>query len=213
MVLDTQWALAWIRGCARLASEHREELIDLDRAIGDADHGENVDRGFAEVVAKLDDLPESATPADILKVTAQTLISTVGGASGPLLGTAFLRASKALTAPTIDASSAAAFIAAALEGIQARGKANEGEKTMVDAWAPAAHAAATAADEGASPADVLARAAAAASQGAADTESMVATKGRASYLGERSVGHRDPGATSSAYFLQAAADAASEEAA
>lgn len=209
MVLDTQWALAWVRGCARLASEHREELIDLDRAIGDADHGENVDRGFAAVVAKLDDLPESVTPADVLRVTAQTLISTVGGASGPLLGTAFLRASKALTAPTIDAPT----VAAALEGIQARGKASEGEKTMVDAWAPAAHAAATAADEGASPADVLARAAAAASQGAADTEPMVATKGRASYLGERSVGHRDPGATSSAYFLQAAADAASEGAA
>lgn len=210
VTLSTDWALAWMNSCAAAAHEHREELIELDRAIGDSDHGENVDRGFRAVVEKMgaEISPEDSTVADILKLTAKTLMSTVGGASGPLLGTAFLRASKAAGSGAIDAPTVAGLIEAALEGITARGKATEGEKTMVDAWAPAARAAREAADAALSPAEVMRAAADAAATGAEDTIPMVATKGRASYLGERSAGHKDPGATSSALFLAAAADAA-----
>lgn len=208
--LSTDWALAWMNNCAAAAHEHREELIELDRAIGDSDHGENVDRGFRAVVEKMgaEIYPEDSTVADVLKLAAKTLMSTVGGASGPLLGTAFLRASKAAGSGAIDAPTVAGLIEAALEGITARGKATEGEKTMVDAWAPAARAAREAADAALSPAEVVRAAADAAATGAEDTIPMVATKGRASYLGERSAGHKDPGATSSALFLAAAADAA-----
>lgn len=210
VTLSTDWALAWMNNCAAAAHEHREELIELDRAIGDGDHGENVDRGFRAVVEKMgaEISPEDSTVADVLKLTAKTLMSTVGGASGPLLGTAFLRASKAAGSGAIDAPTVAGLFEAALEGITARGKAAEGEKTMVDAWAPAARAACEAADAALSPAEVVRAAADAAATGAEDTIPMVATKGRASYLGERSAGHKDPGATSSALFLAAAADAA-----
>ena len=205
--LSSAWAQEWMKSCAEAAREHREELIELDRVIGDSDHGENVDRGFRAVVDKVaaDISSDDSTVADVLKLTAKTLMSTVGGASGPLLGTAFLRAAKAVGTGDIDASTTAALIEAALEGIMTRGKATEGEKTMVDAWAPAARAAADAAQ---SPAEVLRAAADAAAAGADATIPMVATKGRASYLGERSAGHKDPGAASSALFLAAAADAA-----
>lgn len=208
--LSTAWAQEWMKNCAAAAQEHRENLIELDRAIGDSDHGENVDRGFRAVVEKVDAeiSADDSTVADVLKLTAKTLMSTVGGASGPLLGTAFLRAAKATGPGEVDAASVAALIEAALEGIIARGKAAEGEKTMVDAWAPAARAARDAADAAQSPAEVLRAAATAATAGAEATIPMVATKGRASYLGERSVGHKDPGATSSALFIAAAADAA-----
>ncbi|OFN77674.1 MULTISPECIES: dihydroxyacetone kinase subunit DhaL [unclassified Corynebacterium] len=208
--LSTAWAQAWMKNCAAAAHEHREELIELDRAIGDSDHGENVDRGFRAVVEKVDSdiSPETSYVADVLKLTAKTLMSTVGGASGPLLGTAFLRAAKAAGPGEIDAPTTVALIEAALEGITVRGKAAEGEKTMVDAWAPAARAARDAADAAKSPAEVLRAAADAAAAGAEATIPMVATKGRASYLGERSAGHKDPGATSSALFIAAAADAA-----
>ena len=138
-------------------------------------------------------------------------MSTVGGASGPLLGTAFLRAAKAAGTGDLDAATTAAIIEAAVEGISTRGKATEGEKTMVDAWLPAARAAREEADAGRGPADVLRAAADAAAEGAEATIPMVATKGRASYLGERSVGHKDPGAASTALFLAAAADAAQED--
>ncbi|MCF4005688.1 dihydroxyacetone kinase subunit L [Corynebacterium uropygiale] len=208
--LGVEWATRWIEGCAAAAAEHRDELIDLDREIGDADHGENVDRGFRKVTEALGAQAPGSVD-ELLKLVAKTLISTVGGASGPLLGTAFLRASKAAKAAEsgeLGAGDAAALIEAALEGIQSRGHAEEGEKTMVDTWAPAARAAREAADGGASPAEVLRAAAEAAAQGAEATIPLKATKGRASYLGERSVGHKDPGATSSAYFLAAAAAAA-----
>lgn len=208
--LGADWALAWIRECAKVVHEQREALTDLDRAIGDADHGENLDRGFQAVIAKLDG-QECALPADVLKVTAQTLISTVGGASGPLLGTAFLRAAKACP-EAVDGPGAAAILQAALDGIQARGKAKEGEKTMVDAWAPAAKAAADAAEaDKTDAAAVLQAAADAARDGAQATTPMTATKGRASYLGERSQGHQDPGATSSSYLIAAAAATASAD--
>lgn len=207
MTLDKDWAVAWIKGCVKAASENREELIELDRAIGDGDHGENLDRGFSAVSTKLSDL-DASSASDVLKMTATTLMSTVGGASGPLLGTAFLRGAKEVTSEALGPRDIVAMLEAGLAGIQARGKADEGEKTMVDAWAPAVRAAEKAADDGLAPESVLRAAADAALAGAVATGPMKATKGRASYLGERSIGHRDPGAVSSAYLLEAAAKAA-----
>lgn len=204
--LGRDWALAWAALARRVVSEHRIELIELDRAIGDADHGENLDRGFAAVEAKLADAAPQST-AEVLRTVATTLMSSVGGAAGPLYGTAFLRAAKA-AGEELDAAGVADLLEAALGGIMARGKAEAGEKTMVDAWLPAARAARAAADDGADAATALRAAAEAAAGGAVATEPMVATKGRASYLGERSRGHRDPGAQSSALLLAAAAEAA-----
>lgn len=214
MGLDGAWAIAWMRGSAAVVAEHRVELITLDRDIGDGDHGENLDRGFSAILPKLDEQPDDATPADILKLAATTLISTVGGASGPLYGTALLKASIAVAGQEdLDADAVVALLAAARDGIVLRGKAEVGDKTMVDAWTPAVDAASAAAAAGESPARVLAAAADAAWGGAAATEPLVARKGRASYLGERAVGHRDPGAQSTSYLLQAAAAAAEEGAA
>ncbi|AZQ76972.1 MAG: dihydroxyacetone kinase subunit DhaL [Flaviflexus sp.] len=207
MTLGKDWAIAWIEGCVKTVSEHREELIELDRAIGDGDHGENLDRGFTAVKSKLSSADVSNS-GDVLKLVATTLMSTVGGASGPLLGTAFLRASKEVTADNLGPRDVVAMLEAGLAGIQARGKADEGEKTMVDAWAPAVRAAEKAAKDGLAPEAVLRAAADAAQAGAVATGPLKATKGRASYLGERSIGHRDPGATSSAYLLEEAAKAA-----
>lgn len=206
--LGTDWALDWVRRSAAVVAEHKAELSGLDRAIGDGDHGENLDRGFRAVVAKLDDgAPE--TPGAVLKLVATTLISTVGGASGPLLGTAYLKgAQSAGDAATLDAAAVVTFLAAARDGVVARGKADAGDKTMVDAWTPAVDAARQALDGGADATAVLEAAADAAEAGAVETDPLVARKGRASYLGERAVGHRDPGAQSSAYQLRAAADAA-----
>lgn len=209
VVLDVNWAVKWLTLCAQAMAEHRVELIELDRAIGDSDHGENMDRGFQAV---LDKLAEAApeTPGAALKLTAMTLMSKVGGAAGPLYGTAFLRAAAALgDASEIAPETWAAALAAARDGIVARGKAEPGDKTMVDAWTPAAEAAKAAASTG-SPdiLTVLVAAAEAAEAGAAATDPLVARKGRASYLGDRSAGHRDPGAASSALILRAAVGAA-----
>ena len=209
MTLDVGWALDWVRGAATSVAAHRDELVELDRQIGDGDHGTNLDRGFTAVLARLDALDEPpAQVGDVLRLVATTLMSTVGGAAGPLYGTAFLRAAKASAAATLDAPGTVALLEAALEGIVARGNASPGEKTMVDAWAPAVDAAVAAADNGASPAAVLAAAAEAAAEGARATVPLVATKGRASYLGARSAGHLDPGARSSELILRAAAAAA-----
>lgn len=209
MALDVAWALAWVRRTAEVVAEHKVELSELDREIGDGDHGENMNRGFVAVVGKLDALEAPpAEVADVLKLVATTLMSTVGGAAGPLYGTAYLRAAKVTGLEQLDAPAAVAMLEAALEGIVARGKATTGEKTMVDAWTPATVAAQEVAGNGSSPADVLAAAATAAEEGAEATIPLVATKGRASYLGERSAGHKDPGATSTAYILRAAADTA-----
>jgi len=210
MTLGTDWAIDWVRRSAAVIAEHRVELITLDREIGDGDHGENMDRGFAAVMAKLDDLGEGATPADVLKLVATTLISTVGGAAGPLYGTAYLKASGAVAGRSdLDAAALVEALTAARDGIVLRGKAEPGDKTMVDAWTPAVDAARSAAESGASEAEALDAAAAAAASGAETTDALVARKGRASYLGERSAGHRDPGAQSTALILRAAADAAS----
>lgn len=205
MTLDVAWAQAWVRESTRVVTEHREELIELDRQIGDGDHGENMTRGFTAVLARLDALEEPPQlVGDVLRLVATTLMSTVGGAAGPLYGTAYLRAAKATAVPELDSAGVVALLEACLEGVVARGKATVGEKTMVDAWSPAAEAAAAAAARGGAPAEVLAAAADAAEAGAVATIPLVATKGRASYLGERSAGHQDPGATSTALLLRAA---------
>jgi len=210
MTLDVAWAVAWVRESARTVVEHRDELVELDRQIGDGDHGENLRRGFTAVVAKLDALEAPpATVGDVLKLVATTLMSTVGGAAGPLYGTAYLRAAKACAVESLDAAGVVGLLEAGLDGIVARGKATTGEKTMVDAWSPAAEAAAAAASAGSDPVGVLSAAAQAAAQGAQSTVPLVATKGRASYLGERSAGHLDPGARSSQLLLEAAVAAAS----
>lgn len=209
MSLDAAWARRWIESSAADIAEQRDYLVDLDRAIGDGDHGENMDRGFKAAVEALGQA-QPASVAEVLKTVAKTLMSTVGGAAGPLYGTAFLRASKAAGDGELDGAGVAAVIAGALDGIQARGKATTGEKTMVDAWTPALEAARAAAESGSDPAAVLEAAATAAESGAAATEPMRATKGRASYLGERSIGHLDPGAVSTSLILRAAVRAAGE---
>lgn len=189
-------------------SEHREELIALDRAIGDSDHGENMDRGFRAVMEKLAQTPPE-TPGAALKLAAMALMSKVGGAAGPLYGTAYLRAATALgESADVDAAALAGALTAARDGIVARGKAELGDKTMVDAWSPAVQAADEVLVAGGDAVAVLAAAAEAAEVGAVTTDPLVARKGRASYLGERSAGHRDPGAASSALLLRAAATAA-----
>lgn len=196
-----------LRAAALVVQEHRDELVRLDQAIGDADHGENMRRGFTAVLSRLD-ADEPDTPAKALKLVATTLISTVGGAAGPLYGTAFLRASAAAgDSAELDGAAVARVLQAALDGVVARGKAVVGDKTMVDALTPAVTAAASA---NGSVAAALSAAADAAAEGAESTVPMVARKGRASYLGERSAGHMDPGARSTALLLRAFADAAAK---
>ncbi|GAB3557506.1 dihydroxyacetone kinase subunit DhaL [Arthrobacter alkaliphilus] len=208
MGLGVEWAVDWLTLSARRIAEHREELIALDRAIGDSDHGENMDRGFQAVMEKLAQSPPE-TPGAALKLAAMALMSKVGGAAGPLYGTAYLRAATALGESTdIDAAALAGALTAARDGIVARGKAVLGDKTMVDAWSPAVEAADEVLAAGGDAVAVLAAAAEAAEVGAVTTDPLVARKGRASYLGERSAGHRDPGAASSALLLRAAATAA-----
>ncbi|MET8761433.1 dihydroxyacetone kinase subunit DhaL [Lentzea sp. NPDC004782] len=193
-----------LRAAAAVVQEHRDELVRLDQAIGDGDHGENMKRGFTALLSRLD-TEEPSSPGKVLKLVATTLISTVGGAAGPLYGTAFLRASAAVgDAEELDGETVARALQAALEGVVARGKAVVGDKTMVDALTPAVAAAASV---NGSVAATLSAAADAAAEGAESTIPMVARKGRASYLGERSAGHLDPGARSTALLLRAFADA------
>jgi dihydroxyacetone kinase-like protein len=211
MSVDAAWAQAWIRSSATVLADHRAELNTLDREIGDGDHGENLDRGFQAVLPKLDAMTDPATPADVLRLLASTLISTVGGAAGPLYGTAYLKAAAAVSGVReLDGAAVVALLTAGRDGIVLRGKADSGDKTMIDAWTPAVDAAIGAHAAGAGPDLVLAAAADAAEAGAVATEPLVARKGRASYLGERAIGHRDPGAQSSALILRCAADAAAQ---
>ena len=199
--------LRWIERIADVLHEQAAYLTQLDSPIGDADHGVNMDRGFKAVREKIAAI-QGSDAATLLKTVGMTLVSTVGGASGPLYGTAFLRASAALAnKQDLTPADIVAMLEAFLGGIVARGKAHTGEKTMVDALTPALEAAKKAASEGASLADVTARASQAAEEGARATIPMLATKGRASYLGERSIGHQDPGATSSWYILRSLAEA------
>jgi phosphoenolpyruvate---glycerone phosphotransferase subunit DhaL len=195
----------WLRAFADEVRDHADELTALDSAIGDADHGANMRRGMAAVVAKLDATPDAA-PAALLKSAGMTLVSTVGGASGPLYGTLFLRmATAAGERDELDAAAFAAALRAGLDGVVARGKAAAGDKTMLDALIPAVDALDAALSDGAGLADALRAAAAAADAGSDATVPLVARKGRASYLGERSAGHRDPGATSTALLVGTAA--------
>lgn len=200
----TQTTRDIIREMAAVMEENRRYLTKLDSEIGDGDHGNNMNRGFQAALERLDGA-EASTPADVLKAVSMALISKVGGAAGPLYGTAFLRASTALSdREEVSADDAAEALEAALGGIKQRGKAEVGDKTLVDALTPAVEAAKEAAGEG-SVADVLRAAAGAAEEGAESTVPMTARRGRASYLGARAEGHQDPGATSTYMLLDAAA--------
>jgi len=196
----------FVRGFAKVVSENKEYLTQLDSAIGDADHGINMDRGMQAAQAKLDGVPDGDV-GNLLKTVGMTLVSTVGGAGGPLYGTLFLQMGMAVTGkPELSAQDWAEALTKGLEGVVMRGKAELGDKTMVDALAPARDALKEALDQGASFGDALRRSAAAAEEGMKGTIPLVARKGRASYLGERSAGHQDPGATSSYLLLKTAAD-------
>lgn len=202
MGCDAAAVAAAIRAAATVIGDHRDELVKLDQAIGDGDHGENLKRGFGFVVTRLDESTPD-TPAAVLKLVATTLISKVGGAAGPLYGTAFLRAATAVgDAAELTPDLISTALQAAVDGVVARGKAEVGDKTMVDALVPAAKA------QGTTVAEVLRAAADAAEAGAESTVPLVARKGRASYLGERSAGHLDPGARSSALLLRSFAESA-----
>jgi phosphoenolpyruvate---glycerone phosphotransferase subunit DhaL len=198
--------VAWIKVYAATLAENKGYLTELDSAIGDADHGINMDRGFQAVLGKLD----SAAPGDIgglFKVVGMTLVSTVGGAGGPLYGTLFLQLGAATAGKSeIAPEDWSAALDGAVSGVQARGKAEPGDKTMVDALIPARDAFAAALADGADLPAALRRSADAAEGGMRATIPLVARKGRASYLGERSADHQDPGATSSALLLRTVAD-------
>jgi dihydroxyacetone kinase-like protein len=206
----------WLRLSAERLRDQAQALTALDQAIGDGDHGINMDRGFTAIVAALDAgvadaESDQARAGGMLRTAGRTLISTVGGAAGPLYGTALVRGSGALIAADPSTSSAVLIVAvldAAIGGVTALGKATSGEKTMLDALMPALDAGRAALDADASAAELARAMADAAEAGALATVPMLATKGRASYLGERSIGHQDPGATSSALLLRALADVA-----
>jgi dihydroxyacetone kinase-like protein len=199
--------LRWLKRFAADVESNKEYLTQLDAAVGDADHGINMNRGMSAVMAKLDDQAGGDDVGALLKTVGMTLVSTVGGAGGPLYGTLFLRMGTAVTGKSeLSPDDWAAALEAGIAGVQERGKAEPGDKTMVDALLPARDALKTALGNGASFPDALRESAAAAEQGMKDTIPLVARKGRASYLGERSAGHQDPGATSSQLLLEAAAE-------
>jgi phosphoenolpyruvate---glycerone phosphotransferase subunit DhaL len=205
--VELSFLTAWVREFARVIGENAQYLTDLDAAIGDADHGINMERGMSAVLGALDE----AAPADmsaLCKQVGMTLVKSVGGASGPLYGTFFLRMAGALGAGDgVDAADFAKALRAGVEGVVQRGRAEAGDKTMFDALAPALDALDAALASGGGLAAALADATVAAETGRDATESMVARKGRASYLGQRSVGHVDPGATSAVMLIAAAASA------
>src|SRR2546423_6919009 len=206
MPITTEDTVRWINQVALVLHENREFLTQLDSPIGDADHGINMDRGFQAVIAKLPTVADMDI-GSILKTVGTTLVSTVGGASGPLYGTAFLRAGMATSGKhELYESDIVSMLEATLEGIKVRGKAQLGEKTMVDALTPALAAAKEAEAQNSGLSQLLRRTSNAAEGGMKSTIPMLATKGRASYLGERSIGHQDPGATSSWLILKTLAD-------
>lgn len=200
--LTLDQACDWIRRYAAELDAHKERLTQLDAAIGDGDHGINMDRGFKAVCTKLAAEPPSDLGA-LFKLVGSTLVSTVGGASGPLYGTAFLRMGGALagkmTAGERDLGTA---LVLAYEGIAARGKSARGQKTMLDAFGPACDAFQAADNHGGTLVDLAVAAANAAEDGARATIPLLATRGRASFLGENSIGHQDPGATSTALLFR-----------
>jgi dihydroxyacetone kinase-like protein len=198
--------LGWVEAFAGTVTENKEYLTRLDSAIGDADHGINMDRGMTAVSAKLDGL-EGGDIGALLKTVGMTLVSTVGGAGGPLYGTLFLQMGMATAGKTeLEPEDWAAALDAAVKGVEMRGKAEPGDKTMIDALIPARDAYSAALAEGASFEEALRSSAKAAEEGMLATTPLVAKKGRASYLGERSASHQDPGATSSYLLVKTAAD-------
>ncbi len=202
--VDAAVVKRWLEGSAVALHEQRDYLTQLDAAIGDADHGTNMDRGFSSVVTKLEELDETTAPGRILVTAGSTLISTVGGASGPLWGTALRRAGRSLgDAAEFDGEALTLALEAALEGVVELGAARPGDKTMVDALEPAVHALREQVDAGSPAPAAIAAARVAAEEGMQATVPLQATKGRASYLGERSIGHQDPGATSTVLILRA----------
>ncbi len=206
MTVSTQDVLRWLDASQRVFAEHRQELTELDSAVGDGDFGISLDRGFTAVQAELSANP----PADVRAVfqnAASVLIRTMGGSSGPLLGTFFLRAAAACAGKSeLAPADVVALFQAGVEGLQQRGKAVLGDKTMLDALIPAVEAMRAALEAGSSQVEILDRGAVAAEAGMRATITMQARKGRGSYLGERSLGHQDPGATGSYLLLKAAAD-------
>jgi phosphoenolpyruvate---glycerone phosphotransferase subunit DhaL len=202
--VDAGTVRSWLAASAVAIREQRDYLTQLDAAIGDADHGANMDRGFTAVVERLDGEASSEPPGKLLLTAGSTLVSTVGGASGPLWGTALRRAGRSLgEVEEFGAEELVAALDAALTGVVELGAASEGEKTMVDALAPAVRVLRERVGSGAGLAEALAAARQAGEEGMRATVPLQALKGRASYLGERSIGHQDPGATSTALILAA----------
>jgi phosphoenolpyruvate---glycerone phosphotransferase subunit DhaL len=207
MSLGHDDVVRWIRAFAAEVGANKEQLTQLDAAVGDGDHGINMQRGMTAVLVKLDAASEEQDIGALLKTAGMTLVSTVGGAGGPLYGTLFLQMGTAVSGKDeLGPDDWAAALEAGIAGVQARGKAEPGDKTMIDALIPGRDALKSALAEGASFEDALRQSADAAEQGMRDTIPLVARKGRASYLGERSAGHQDPGATSSHLLLEAAAE-------
>jgi phosphoenolpyruvate---glycerone phosphotransferase subunit DhaL len=203
----TEDTLAVVKEMAAAMEENRKHLTKLDSEIGDGDHGNNMHRGFQAALERLEGT-EPQTPADVLKAVSTALVGKVGGAAGPLYGTAFLRASTSLSGKEdLSSEDVAEAMEAALGGVKQRGKAEEGDKTMIDALAPAVAAAKEAASSGKGVGEVSRAAAAAAGEGSEATIPLTARRGRASYLGERAAGHMDPGARSTYLLLDAAARA------
>ncbi len=209
-VVDAGYLRRWLAVAARDVEREADRLTDLDSAIGDADHGSNLRRGFGAATAAVDKAPPD-TPGGVLTLVGRQLISSVGGAAGPLYGTLLRTAGKQLgEADSATPQELCAALRAGIEGVERLGGAAPGDKTMLDALVPAVDALAFALDSGAGLVDALAAARIAADEGATATVPMQARKGRASYLGERSIGHQDPGATSSALLVTAFAKAAGE---
>ena len=211
--MQAETVVLWMSEVASSVSAESDHLTQLDAAIGDGDHGVNMDRGFTAVGKALAGQGDSVPPGQLLIIAGKTLVSTVGGASGPLWGTALRRAGRALgKAPEFNGGALVEALEAAIEGVRELGAAAPGDKTMVDALVPACETLRTAIESGVDLASALAAAAEAAERGAEATIPMQARKGRASYLGERSVGHQDPGATSSALIVRALERAVTQEA-
>jgi dihydroxyacetone kinase-like protein len=204
--VSTEDVLRWLEASQKVFAEHRQQLTDLDSAVGDGDFGISLDRGFTAVQAELSANPP-ADPRSVFQNVATVLIKTMGGSSGPLLGTFFLRAGAACAGKSkLAPADVVALFQAGVEGLQQRGKAELGDKTMLDALLPAVDAMRGALEAGSGLTEILDRGAAAAEAGMRATITMQARKGRGSYLGERSVGHQDPGATGAYLLLKAAAD-------
>lgn len=203
MTLTKQNILDWLKVCTAEFETQQDYLTDLDREIGDADHGLNMNRGFTKVLEKLPTF-EAQPIGGIMKGTGMTLMSSIGGASGPLYGTFFIRAATSTAkAEELDLAGLLKMLEDGVAGIVMRGKAEPSDKTMCDTWWPALEAGKKAADDGADMPTALAAMAAAAEEGAKATIPLQARKGRASYLGERSIGHQDAGATSSMFMIKA----------